>query len=110
MFISQLLNNSHEKSLVLQQVNDLEGHSRSSLPIDRPHIPVILIPKYGKLLVESHKLLLLLLLLTNVMMSLARSRARSGETKHASPFNATPASYMFWLLRSCSHHATATYL
>jgi len=50
--------------------------------------------------------------LTNVMMSLARSRARSGETKHASPFNETPASYMFWLLRSCTWQPTylLTYL
>ena len=50
--------------------------------------------------------------LTSVMISLARSRARSGETKHASPFNATPASYMFWLLKSCTDDTqlSVTYL
>ena len=31
--------------------------------------------------------------LTRLMRSLARSRARSGEVKHASPAMATPASY-----------------
>jgi len=33
--------------------------------------------------------------LTKVIRSFARSRARSGDTKHANPFNATPASYIF---------------
>ena len=32
--------------------------------------------------------------LTKVIMSLARSRARSGDTKHARPLSATPASYI----------------
>lgn len=33
--------------------------------------------------------------LTRVIMSLARSLARSAVTKQASPVSATPASYMF---------------
>jgi len=47
--------------------------------------------------------------LTRVMMSLARSRAKSGDTKQARPFNATPASYMFWLLRSYQHQPVTPY-
>lgn len=39
--------------------------------------------------------------LTKVMMSLARSRARSGVTKQESPVSATPVSYWLGLLRSC---------
>lgn len=39
-------------------------------------------------------------LLTNVMMSLARSRAKSGVTKQDRPVRATPVSYWLGLLRS----------
>lgn len=39
--------------------------------------------------------------LTSVMMSLAKSRARSGVTKQERPVRATPVSYMLGLLRSC---------
>lgn len=38
--------------------------------------------------------------LTKVMMSLARSRARSGVTKQERPVRATPVSYWLGLLRS----------
>lgn len=38
--------------------------------------------------------------LTRVIISLARSLARSGVTKQARPVRDTPASYMFWLLKS----------
>lgn len=38
--------------------------------------------------------------LTSVMMSLARSRAKSGVTKQERPVRATPVSYMLGLLRS----------
>ncbi len=38
---------------------------------------------------------------TKVMMSLARSRARSGVTKQERPVRATPVSYWLGLLRSC---------
>ena len=37
---------------------------------------------------------------TSVMMSFAKSRAKSGVRKQESPLSATPASYMFWLPRS----------
>lgn len=42
-----------------------------------------------------------ILWLTSVMMSLAKSRARSGVTKQERPVRATPVSYMLGLLRSC---------
>lgn len=38
--------------------------------------------------------------LTSVMMSLAKSLARSGVTKQDSPVSATPVSYWLGLLRS----------
>lgn len=39
--------------------------------------------------------------LTSVMMSLAKSLARSGVTKQDRPVRATPVSYWLGLLRSC---------
>jgi len=45
---------------------------------------------------------------TSVIISLARSRAKSGDTKHASPLSATPASYMFWLLKSCTQPTSSS--
>lgn len=43
---------------------------------------------------QAHKL-------TRVMMSFARSLARSGVTKQDRPVSATPVSYWLGLLRSC---------
>ena len=39
-------------------------------------------------------------LLTNVIISLARSLARSGVMKQDNPLRATPVSYITWLLKS----------
>jgi len=39
-------------------------------------------------------------ILTRVIISLARSLARSGLMKHDNPDKARPASYWFWLFRS----------
>lgn len=46
--------------------------------------------------------------LTRVMMSFARSLARSGVTKQDRPVSATPVSYWLGLLRSCKGTAGAS--